>query len=1312
MRLKKLKTSLIGFRLFFTIIISVGGCLSAANRSSIPSLTLGASDGMSCSLTYDLQQDDEGYLWISNRMGVDRYDGYAFMHYHLTQASDNVLQLDDGKHHHLIKDEAGRLVCYTDRGKVLRYNKESDCFDLQYSASSILGNHSLHAASTCGDTLILGMYNGLYRVDLQSQRIVSHICKDYNIRTIVPYVGGTFLVGSDHGVGLLDVALDSCFTLGLPNLDVKTIYYDADQQRIWLGTNGSGLWTMHFDGSGAQQIANWENAIVMQVQPFGDSQLVVGTDGSGLLVTSRRMVTPLQQMAMDVPGRQYLLPGAGIQGVLVDGNNIWLSIFDCGISLIRPTQAVQCLTHPVATFESEQRVNDVAVDSHGNIWGAYHNSVGGFCRETGEARVYDFEKANFLTICAASDGTIWAGGYNSGLYHLDPHSGKHSYLPSLDSRSVNSNVYSIIEDSKHRIWVGSQFSPLSCILPDRNRSRYGIPPLQQMLQYDVTRINDIAELADEKLAIATTDGMVVLDLTSAATNVILSEKDSCWMGTNFISCIDTDRSHSVYIGTDGSGLVVYNVVTGAREHYSTAHGMPSNFLRSIEYVGDSLLWISTETDGIFSFSLKTHTVQHSVTHTRGLTTNGFVQEASAHLPDGTVMFGGKGGIEVINPGELSVNSDIVPFHIAEVGLADLPHISYKTHPKVLDRPLSELNRIVLPYGERSLRIRFSVVDLYHNSDYRLIYSIGSNNEFWQPLDNRQATIYTLPAGQHRMTVRCLRGEQVVAEKQILIDAEQSLWLRGPAIFLYVVLAMALIAIAFITIVKMIQHNASEEKIRFFNSVAHDIRTPLSLVSSPLADLERYVSPQAPASLMPLVKRNLKHLNDVVNQLSLFNSGSNKPQLSLEPVQICEFMSGVKEAYQPMAEHRNLSFEIQLPQEEVWVYADVKMLQRIVDNILGNAFKFTQKGGVTMQIRRHGQRGVIQISDTGIGMSESTRRKLFRHFFRGENAVNGRIPGLGLGMMYTYQAIKQMGGRLDCESQEGKGSSFTVQFPIAPAGESHAYDFSEQIVVVQEDDFRPVYSGYRYDVLVVEDSEELLDYMKQKLGEGYNVVCANCVADAKILLKSHHPDLIISDIMMPGMRGDDWCAELKSHIETSHIPVILLTANSDYQSQMQGLSMGADEYITKPFDVHMLLVKIRNIFDAKRKLHAYYMHLLNTADTDAPDKEQPTSTLDDQFVARLMKAIDKYISQPDLSVEQLASEMAMSHTLFYEKVNKVLGMPPASLIRSCRMQKAKSLLVEGKLSVGEVALTCGFTDAKYFSTAFKKFYGISPSKVGE
>lgn len=1318
-------------RLILCLFISMLHVTGTWGRDAISSFTLSTSDGLSSALTYDLLKDEDGFLWISNQKGIDRYDGHAFKPYHLTQRSDEVLSQDDGKHHYLTQDRQGRLICYTDRGKIFRYNKVADTFDLLYSATDILNRHSLHAAATYGDTLIVGLYNGLTIIDLKEEKNSWKCCTSHNIRTIVPFSGSTFLVGSDHGFGCLNLEQMDYSTWGLEHLDIKSIYYDRTFQQIWLGTNGSGLWMMSLTSNDIHQVPNWESTIVTQILPYEDDKIIVGTDGNGLLITSREAPAPLQQIASDKPGLQYQLPGAGIQGLLIDEDKIWVTAFDRGLSLLKPESAIRCLHKPKMEQLAEPRVNDVAVDQQGHIWAAFRQSITEYNLEDDTECTYPLANSNLLTLMTASDGTIWCGGYNAGIYRFDPISKQYSHLGSLEGKSVNSSVYAIYEDHLGRIWVGCLSSPLVCFKPEAQLPHHKIPDTKQMKQYPYMRINDIGQLDDSTMVLATTDGVQILNERTGDSHSIMSVVDSTWTGINYVASIATDHSYNIYIGTDGSGLVIYNAQTGQQEQYTSHHGLPSNFIRSIECVGDSLLWISTEKEGIFSFSLSSKSVLNNVSHSRGLTNEGFHQDASAQLADGSLAFGGKGGVEIIRPELLSASNLDIRFMVSEVGLGQESRISYLTHPHILDAPITEISRINLPYGERALRLTFTAVDLYQNSDLRLLYRIGEESDYWQPLDDqRMVTIYSLPAGNHKMTIRCMRGQQIVAEKEIDIIAEQSPWLSWPAMTLYIMVGILLIFSLLMLLFKEIQQSASEEKIRFFNSVAHDIRTPLSLVLSPLADLEQYVSPHAPESLLPLIKRNLKHLNDVVNQLSLFNNGQNRLHLKIEPIQICEFITSLQEAYLPMATHRGLTLEVSVPDKGFWINADIKMLQRVIDNLLGNALKFTQKGGILISVHKHGQRAIIEVIDTGIGMSEKTRRKLFNHFFRGENAINGGIPGFGLGMMYAYQAIKQMDGRLSCQSTEGKGSTFSIQLPVAPSGEEKNYDFTEHVEEIVDQEFRPVYSSFRHDILIVEDNEELLDYMKQKLGQGYNVLCANCVDHAQKILKNNHPDLIISDIMMPGMRGDDWCLQLKQDIETSHIPVILLTANSDYRSQIHGLNMGADDYVTKPFDINLLLMKIRNIFESRRKMQAHYMQILQqsgakkTNGSDRAQKTAPsdndieqkdpaittTQSLDDQFVTRLFQIIDRYVSQPDLTIDQLESEMAMSHTLLYEKVNKILGIPPATLIRQYRMKKAKELLLQGQWPVSEVAAMCGFVDSKYFSTAFKKHFGISPSKV--
>lgn len=1298
-------------------LMTWGSLLAQSRHYSV--LSLGVADGLSSTITFDAVLGNDDFLWISTDQGVDRFDGHSFKHYSLS-ASD-IKRRDDGSQYHLLRDNRGRLICFSDKGKVSCYNADADRFDELYNAKEILHGHSLYAMALDGDQLLLCVHNGVYIVDLQHNGAYSHLAVPNHTYCIKPFTPGTYLVGSEQGVECLDLAQKRIYTLTSLRAAVKSLYYDPEQRKVWIGTNGSGLWSFLQDTGEITQMQSWNHSIINNISPYGNSQLAVATDGDGILRMSRIYNSPLLQVANDLPDATLELPVAGVQSLLVDGQNVWVCTWGGGISLLYRGARAERVEHPNPQVLSEKRANDISVDQEGNIWVAFNRAIVRFDHATREAETFlSTSQASLLTVLCASDGTIWCGGYNTGLYHLDPVTKKTFHLPSVTGGVVNNSVYALCEDHLGRIWVAGLNMPLSCITPS---SHLGVTQ-QEIKNYGYSVVNDMVLLNDTVLAAATVSGILLLNMESGQERTILDEADSLlWQGTAYMPALDCDDQGNLVVATEGSGLIIYNTQTQSLANFNSTHGLPSNYISSVEVINDSLYWIGTSGRGIFSFNPHTGQVIEQYNRNNGLASEEFYRHSSALDHDGHVFFGGRESVEIVSVQSSRRQDHDQHILLTSVGLGQENNLNYQTHPHIIEEPLATASLIHLPYGERSLRLSFGINDLYHQSGYRFQYKLNDTDHLWQSMDaQRTLTFYTLPPGKHHLTVRCLDGYGVVAERQLVIDALQTPWLQWPALLCYLMLLLIPVAVAIVAYLKHMAGAAAEEKIRFFNSVAHDIRTPLSLVSTPLADLEQYISPDAPPTLLPLIKRNLQHLVDVVSQLSLFNSDKQGVQhLQLEPILLNDFVNSLAENYAPIVKRSGLEFNLSIPEQAIWVKGDLKALMRVCDNLMGNSLKFTKQGSISVSVKLSGRYGVIEVADTGLGMTDDVKKRLFKHFFRGQNALDSAIPGFGLGLMYSYQVCQRMQGTMTCQSQEGQGSTLGVLLPQSEPGQhQHSYQLQDmsQYLPAIESEGKALYSSLRYDVLLVEDNPDLLEYLREKLSKGYNVSCARSVDEARLLMKEHTFNLIISDIMMPGMRGDEWCQELKADIETSHIPVILLTAATHHEQRLHGLAIGADDYITKPFDTNVLLAKVRNIFDSRRKMHAHYLRVLQKEKPKANPSEPKTiqaqtqamGNLDEEFINRLMKVIDKYIAQSDLSVDDLAREMAMSHTLFYERVNKLMGMPPASLIRSCRMQHAKALLLEHKYSISEVAMQCGFADAKNFSTAFKKFYGVPPSKI--
>ncbi|MCF0190137.1 MAG: response regulator [Marinilabiliaceae bacterium] len=1305
------------------IIIVILSLLFAASalgqQDSFSVQTLDTTNGIASPVSFSVVKDRHGFIWVSTRLGIDRYDGLHFKHYSLTKS--NMRLSDEGVRYDIFPNTDNGIYVYSDLGKIFLYNEDTDAFEELYCFTEHLGGHSLHAFSIEPSCLILGLYNGIVIFDRTTQTITSRLCSDTNIRCIISFINGTYLVGSEKGLYLLDLAKKSCELIACPELDIISLYYDAEQQRIWLGTKGKGLWTMRLDNTDIKQIQNYEHAIVTSIAPYADSQLLVGVDGDGLLVTSRIFISSLRSATDASLNASSRLPSVAIQNVFVDKNNIWLASYDCGLIMLSTTVISNILQHPTNHLQSDIFCHGLDCTSNNGIWAAYNRCICHYPNAQSQPRLFLNESTSFLTIKQTSDNSVWCGGYNSGLYRLDPASGNFNRIASLSHANVNSSIYAIGEDNNHNLWVGGHNFPLSRISNIIGRPIGTAPDADDIKQYPISRVNDLAILNDSTVVAGAVNGLFIVNpIQNSVREFLSSNIIGEWDCTNFITSLAPLSDHSLAIGTDGAGVILFDLLTETMTPFTvSSHNLPSNYIRSIEYVGNNHIWVSTDNSGIFSFDTNSQVVDNRLPNTT-LHSNYFFSSSSTNA-NGNIFFGGELGVEMISSSNIPNDNHSISILLSEVGIDNENRISHLSHPDVLQEPVHSASNINLPYGEKSLRLRFTTDDIYHQNILLMEYLLDNDKENWTPLNNeRELNLFSLPVGLHHLTIRCTssNGEHFV--KMFSINALQTRWLQTPAIILYVFLFLCFIFGCIMLYIKHIKSNIADEKIRFFNNVAHDIRTPLSLVTATASEIEQFLSPETPANIMPVFKHNINHLANVVNQLSLFNdSPGSSNTLCLTAIPLCELVRSLYQAYYPLANQKSLSLDIATPDSEVWVEADEASLIRICDNVLGNAFKFTVQGGIHITVAAQGKYGIIEIKDSGIGMSDDTKKKLFRHFFRGKDAIQKNISGFGLGMMYSNIAIQKMNGRISCQSEVNKGSAFSIALPLTTPVNDKAtpIEITNISPLSFPIDSHYMYSGYRHDILIVEDSNDLRKYLSDRLQVGYNVHAVASVEDAKAYLSNHSTDLIISDIVLPGMQGDEWCKELKNNFETEHIPVFLLTAKSQYNDRLNSLANGADEYIIKPFDINVLLLKIRNVFEARHHLRTYYMHTLEVNPKQPrPSQsvnENPKNTqreLDNQFMAQLMAVIDKYISRSDLSVEDLSKEIAMSHTLFYNKIQKLFGISPAALIRNCRMKKAKELITTTDYSIAEIALMCGFSDTKYFSISFKKFYGQSPSQL--
>lgn len=544
--------------------------------------------------------------------------------------------------------------------------------------------------------------------------------------------------------------------------------------------------------------------------------------------------------------------------------------------------------------------------------------------------------------------------------------------------------------------------------------------------------------------------------------------------------------------------------------------------------------------------------------------------------------------------------------------------------------------------------------------------------------------------------------------------------------LYAVILSLIAAILLRIIILRKQRKVSDEKIHFFINTAHDIRTPLTLIKAPLEELrEKETLSKDGISNMNTALRNVNALLRLTTNLINFERADvYSSELCISEHELNTFMNEIFNAFQQYAniKHINFTYESNFKYLNVWF--DKEKMESILKNIISNALKYTpENGNVHLSVLETSDSWSVEVKDTGIGIPANEQRKLFKLHFRGSNAINSKVTGSGIGLMLVWKLVRLHKGKINLSSIENQGSVIKITFPkdckfyrkahLAVPGKqpqdirtiSNVPPPSPQIYeTVQKKE-----NAGRQRILVVEDNDELRNYLSQTLSEEYSIqVCSNG-KEALTIIPEYKPELVISDIMMPEMRGDELCKAIKNNIETSHIPIILLTALNNEKDIITGLNIGADKYVVKPFNIGILKANISNLLANRALLRSKYANLDFEDERNDEDCINCSQDMDWKFIASVKKNVEDNIDNPTLTVDVLCGLMGMSRTSFYNKLRALTDQAPGDYIRLIRLKRAVNLLKEGTHSITEIAEMTGFSDAKYFREVFKKHYNVSPSQ---
>lgn len=1001
-------------------------------------------------------------------------------------------------------------------------------------------------------------------------------------------------------------------------------------------------------------------------------------------------------------------------------------------------------------------INTFVEDEMGNVWlGTNGNGLLYWNRATGEYIQYKHDPRDenslssdiIVSMFMDSQKNLWIGTYLDGLNKFNGHKFTvYKNDPNNKNSIADNSVWEIFEDSKGNLWIGTLSKGVDIFDIKKEEFRH-LPEGNSEIPIHCNYISAFAEDRHGNVWIGGGYGVDVINLEKGeATYFSHDPKDPQSLVTNDILYILNDSEDRIWIGTS-DGLSLFNEKDSTFFNIKQDAGLPNSTVITVLEDDNGHLWLSTS-NGLSNIILNREAEKdediivsfRNYDEQDGLQSRAFNGNAACKLSSGELIFGGAKGFNLFHPDDLSRN-DAAP----EVVFTDFQLFNKSVAPGeklngrvLLEKSVLKSEKITLKHDENVFSIQFAALNFLHSDKNSYKYKLEGFDKEWLTVDKnaRKVTYTNLDPGTYKFKVIAANNDGVWNERgaELTITVLAPYWQTPLA---YIMYGIFIIGVLFFVRRFLINrerlnfqieqerrdarkmHELDLMKIRFFTNVSHEFRTPLSLILAPIEKLlkqsygtDQYIQYQ-------MIHRNAKRLLNLVNQLLDFRKLEVEGmRLHLSQGNVVGFIEETVLSFSDLSEKKNiaLSFHSRVP--SLYASFDTDKLEKILFNLLSNAFKFTPENGkIGVEVNcfdtDSSSEGLkvleVKVRDTGIGLTKDKQEKIFERFFRSDVPDSMVNQGSGIGLSITREFVKIHGGEIAVESELGKGSCFVITIPIQEAKdvvpeEKKALAVgaikNTQVLNVSEEIVGPEKAPL---VLLVEDSADFRFYLKDNLRTHFSIIEAQNGHEGWQKALSHMPDLIVSDLMMPEMDGIDLCKKIKGDPRTSHIPFVLLTADSTDEQRLKGLRIGAEDYITKPFNFEILLTRIENLIEQRHALQKVLEKKISVKTS-----EVEIVSMDDKLIQKAIKIVEENLSNADFTVEDLSKEIGMSRVHLYKKMVALTGKSPVEFIRNIRLQRAAQFLAKSQLTVSEVAYKVGFNNRKYFSKYFKNEFNMLPS----
>ena len=1167
-----------------------------------------------------------------------------------------------------------------------------------------------------------------------------------------------------YGNGIVECFDGSNFRLILSDDKIKkyinnenftgNIFVDADGD-IWVYGNNDGIyyfkssskqWSYYNDNSKDIRLTSNLTSKIIQ----DDKGLIwVGTDHGGIDIINKfsKNVQTIYYQGENLKS----LPQNSITDIFIDNNNrVWIGTFKKGFCYYHESIHKFPLYQSIVSDKTSLPFNDVncfAEEKSGNLWiGTNGGGLIYFDRKINKYSVYKHDANNensisndiVVSLFIDKENLLWIGTYTGGLNTFDGRKFTR-YKASKESLLTNNSIWTITQDNKKRIWIGTLGSGI--VLFDKNSKTFVPLPNLGSVKLPSAFVNQIFKMNNGNMLIATAVGVIFYDVEeNRYRNHPYENKELPFqISNNNVNGVYEDSRGLFWIATR-EGLTMIDPNTNYIKIFRKEDGLPRDIMNCIQEDDYQSIWVS-KSSGLsqimvnsikpgedYSFSINNYTEADGLQEKEFNTNSGF------KTTKGELIFGGPNGFNLFQTKNIKYNKNLPLVVFTDFQVLNQSVKVGDTINKlvILENSIVSTKDIVIKHSMNVFSIGFAALNSFISEKLKFKYQLEGFDKDWIEIDgNTHKVVYTnLNAGKYNFKIKACNNDGIWNENytELKITILPPFFASPLAYVLYfIIIVLALIYFRYSMLKKerfkfkmeqerMISkqnHELDEMKLRFLTNVSHEFRTPLTLILTPLEKLIKMEKSNSELKLLETINRNAHNLLDLVNQLLDFRK-LDLYGLKYQPSygDLISFLNEVCGNFLDSFSRKGVKLEFISSMNQFYFEFDSNKLQKIMMNLISNALKFTREGGsvkVVAELQKsepyNEEQIVLSVIDNGVGIKEEEIDKIFDRFYQSQSNVSLGISGSGIGLNLAKEMVNLHGGTLSVKSKPGIGSEFIVSLPVLPSikirDEKHQKEELQIITPAVSLQLKET-NGIKPIILLIEDNFEFRTFMKDSLENQYIVNEANDGIEGYEIVNKIIPDLIISDVMMPRMDGLELCRKLKSDIHTSHIPLILLTARTADEDKIQGLEIGADDYITKPFNMDLLFMRIENLMDKRRKIQK---HFQNNIDISPSDIEIPS--MDEKLIKKAVAFVSKNIAEPNLSVEDLSREVGMSRVYLYKKLLAITGKSPIEFIRIIRLKRGTQLLEKSQMSVSEVAYAVGFNSPRYFSKYFNEEYGMLP-----